>query len=161
MDKMLNDTLYDDGNLVLDTESEAIVINKPSDLNVAENPTPTTLYSQYHTNEIEQNKKIYATSRNIIWAGFGVIIIGVVSSFFSLITVSIIATVCGLITEFISGTIFVFLTQSNKEKHEYYRQLSFDEERKEILNVAETLENSDKMTIINKLVDNYCDRRKK
>lgn len=146
--------------IVIAKQYNAGFFEKSNELIISKPTNSFGLYLEYHDNEIKQNKKIYKTSRNIIWAGFAVIIFGIILCFFSLVTVSIIATISGLITELISGTIFIFLTQSNREKYEYYKQLSFDNERQEILKIAENLTSDNKMIIFNKLVDNYCDRRK-
>lgn len=134
-------------------------INGHNNLNVS-NSKPYTIYAKYHESEIEQNEKICNTARWIIWAGFLVIIVGIVLSFFEKVTPALIATISGVIIEFISSTIFIFLTKSSKNKLEYYKQLSFDEECNKYLNAANTIEEKDRVPLINKLADNYCQRRK-
>ena len=128
-----------------------------SEISLADAPT---IYSIYHTSEIEQNTKIYKTAKGIIWAGFSVIMLSVIIALFGKTTTAIITACAGIITEFISSIIFVFLSNSSKSKLTYYQQLSLDEESKRYIQVINTLKDEDKVACINKLIDNYCDRRK-
>ena len=82
-------------------------------------------------------------------------------SYFKYIDVGIIATVSGIIIDFISGIVFVFLTKSSKNKQEYFRQLSLEAERNDYLKFCENFSNEDKMIIITKLIDDYCERNKR
>lgn len=119
-----------------------------------------TIYSIYHTSEIEQNNKIYRTAKGIIWAGFSVIMLSVIIALFGQTTPAIITACTGIITEFISSIIFVFLSNSSKSKLTYYQQLSLDEESKRYIQVISTMKDEDKVNLMNKLIDNYCSRRK-
>ena len=134
-------------------------ISSPPNLNVSDTDG-LMLYSQYHANEIEQNKKIYDVARRVVWAGFGVMLLGIVLSFFSLVTPAIITTAAGIITEVISGVIFAFLLQSNKNKMDFYKQLAFDEECKRYIRVVQSLNDEQQKELLSKLIDNYCKRRK-
>lgn len=129
------------------------------------NTTPTDslkIYLEYHESEIKQNEKIYELTRKIIWTGFVVMMIGVIACFFGVTTASILTASAGALTEIISGTILVFLTRSSKSKRDYYRQLSFDEECNKYIRVIQNMDISDdkKIEQIDKLIENYCKRRK-
>ena len=129
------------------------------------NITPTDslkIYLEYHESEIKQNEKIYELTRKIIWTGFVVMMIGVIACFFGVTTASILTASAGALTEIISGTILVFLTRSSKSKRDYYRQLSFDEECNKYIRVIQNMDISDdkKIEQIDKLIENYCKRRK-
>jgi hypothetical protein len=129
------------------------------------NITPTDslkIYLEYHESEIKQNEKIYELARKIIWTGFVVMMIGVIACFFGVTTASILTASAGALTEIISGTILVFLTRSSKSKRDYYRQLSFDEECNKYIRVIQNMNISDdkKIEQIDKLIENYCKRRK-
>ena len=129
------------------------------------NITPTDslkIYLEYHESEIKQNEKIYELARKIIWTGFVVMMIGVIACFFGVTTASILTASAGALTEIISGTILVFLTRSSKSKRDYYRQLSFDEECNKYIRVIQNMDISDdkKIEQIDKLIENYCKRRK-
>ena len=116
---------------------------------------------KYHVSEIEQNNAICKTTIFFLCAGFIVIIAGIVLSYFKYIDVGIIATVSGIIVDFISGIVFVFLTKSSRNKQEYFRQLSLEAERNDYLKFCENFSNEDKMIIITKLIDDYCERNKR
>ena len=116
---------------------------------------------KYHVSEIEQNDTICKTTILFLWAGFIIIIVGIVLGFFKYIDVGIIAAVSGIIIDFISGIVFVFLTKSSKNKQEYFRQLSLEAERNDYLKFCENFSNEDKMIIITKFIDDYCERNKR
>lgn len=76
-------------------------------------------------------------------------------------TTAIIIAVSGMITEFISGIIFGFISFSNKSKMAYFNQLSYNEEGEKYLQVVMTLDNKKAQEkLVDKLVTNYCERRK-
>lgn len=145
--------------ITISAEFTSNSISDHKDLNIS-NSKSFTIYAKYHESEIIQNQKICDTARRIIWAGFFVIIVGIVLSFSGKVTPALIASITGTIIEFISSIIFIFLTKSSKSKLEYYKELSFDEECNKYLNAANTIEEKDRVPLINKLADNYCQRRK-
>lgn len=119
------------------------------------------LYILYHESEIKHNETAYRTFIWLVWAGFLVIILGIVGCFLDKITPGIIISVSGILTEFISGCVIIYLDKSTKSKQEYYKQLSFDEEHAKILEAISQIKSEDqKIAILTKLVDNYCSRRK-
>ena len=108
-----------------------------------------------------QNDGISKTAKRIIWAGFIVIIVGIIMSYFGKTQTANVAVIAGIITEFISGVIFVFLTKSNKSKMEYFNQLSINEEGENLRQIIMTMDNKKAQEkMIDKMVTNYCDRRK-
>ena len=124
--------------------------------------TPSTqLYLQYHRSEIEHNNKVYTTFIWLVWAGFLVLVAGIIACFTNHITSGILISASGLLTEFISGIVITILDKSVKSKLEYYKQLSFDEELKKLLEVIQNLNSEEqKITLLKEFVDNYCSRRK-
>ena len=135
------------------------VISSHQKLNTSDE-VELTIYAQYHQSEIDQNKRIHGVARGIIWAGFGVIVFGIILSIFGLTTSAIVAAASGVITEFISGSVFVFMMKSTKSKMDYYKQLSFDEECSKYIKAFSNLSEDKKVEMLNKLIDNYCARRK-
>ena len=136
-DNILN--IYSELNGVSDKNIHTIANQQI--LNVEENST-RTLTSVYHLSEIKQNQMIIDTAKKIIWAGFGIISIGIV-------------------TEFISAIIFAFVTMSNKSKLQYFEQLSVSEEGEKHMQMILTLDNKKAQEkLIDKMVTNYCERRK-
>ena len=137
-------------------------ISSPSILNTTSTDDNLKVYLDYHQSEIEQNKKIYKLARAIIWTGFGVMMLGVVACFFGLTTPAILTASAGVVTEIVSGTILAVLSQSTKSKKEYYKQLSLDRECDKYIMLVQEMSLSDdkKMEILNKLIGNYCKRRK-
>lgn len=115
----------------------------------------------YHLSEIQQNERINTTVRRIIWAGFITIVVGIVFVYFGKLDVAIIATVSGLLTEVVSGIVMAFLTKSNKSKLQYFEQVSFNEEcDKYIKEIRLLSDEEEKSRKLEKLIQNYCDRRK-
>lgn len=145
-------------NIANDQVEERTIRNK--NLNLSQEKE-LLLSVKYHVSEIEQNDTICKTTILFLWAGFIIIIVGIVLSYFKYIDVGIIATVSGIIIDFISGIVFVFLTKSSKNKQEYFRQLSLEAERNDYLKFCENFSNEDKMIIITKLTDDYCERNKR
>ena len=137
-------------------------ISSPSTLNATSTDDNLKVYLDYHESEIEQNKKIYKLARAIIWTGFGVMMLGVVTCFFGLTTPAILTASAGVVTEIVSGTILTVLSQSTKSKKEYYKQLSLDRECDKYITLVQDMNIGDdkKMEILNKLIGNYCKRRK-
>lgn len=145
------------------TNSSETKISSPSTLNaISTEDDNLKVYLDYHQSEIEQNKKIYKLARAIIWTGFGVMMLGVLACFFGQTTQAILTASAGVLTEIISGTILAVLSQSSKSKKEYYKQLSLDRECDKYITLIQEMSLSDdkKMEILNKLIANYCKRRK-
>lgn len=136
-------------------------IKSQSQLNVTPSDS-LKIYFEYHESEIKQNAKIYKLARTIIWTGFTVMMIGVIACFLEVTTASVLTVSAGALTDIISGTILVFLTQSSKSKSDYYKQLSFDEECNKYIKVIQDMNIGDdkKIEQIDKLIENYCKRRK-
>ena len=88
--------------------------------------------------------------------------LGVVTCFFGLTTPAILTASAGVVTEIVSGTILAVLSQSTKSKKEYYKQLSLDRECDKYITLVQDMSIGDdkKMEILNKLIGNYCKRRK-
>ena len=157
-------------NIAVGTESPFSVVNNSETTISSSSKLNTTnidddnlkVYLNYHQSEIEQNQKIYKLARAIIWTGFGVMMLGVVASFFGITTSAILTTSAGVVTEIISGTILAVLSQSTKSKKEYYKQLSLDRECDKYIRLIQDMSLSDdkKMEILNKLIENYSKRRK-
>ena len=134
-------------------------IHNDTGLNVS--TSSTQLYLKYHISEIEHNDKVYTTFIWLVWAGFLVIVVGIIACFTNHITSGVLISASGLLTEFISGIVIVILDKIAKSKLEYYKQLSFDEERKNLLEVIQNLNSEDQKTsLLKELVENYCNRRK-
>lgn len=123
---------------LLVSDSTVNKLSSSQTLNTTENES-FKIYLDYHESEIEQNKKIYKLARAIIWVGFGVMMLGVVVSFFGQLTPAILTASAGILTEFVSGTVLIFLSQSSKSKQDYYKQLSFDEEFNKYIDVIKGL----------------------
>ena len=136
------------------------VIHNKSKLNASFN-SDFTVSDFYHISEIRQNEKINNTARWIIWAGFCMLIIGVLFVYFGKIDVAVIATVSGIFTEVVSGVVMTFLTKSNKSKLKYFEQLSFNEECDKYLKEIRLLKDENEKNLkLQNLIDNYCNRRK-
>ncbi len=141
--------------------NEASTFQNDAKLNVSHDIDKTKLSNAYHESEIAQNERIIKTATRIIWAGFGVICFGIIMAIFEKTTTAIIIAVSGVITEFISGIIFGFISFSNKSKMAYFNQLSYNEEGEKYLQVVMTLDNKKAQEkLVDKLVTNYCERRK-
>lgn len=147
----------DIGFSLSESKKDNLIIGK-QDLNITEGSS-LTVYIQYHKSEIEQNKKIYETAKGIVWAGFCVIVVGIILAIFDKTTPALITTISGIISQFISGAVMAFLTHSSKTKLEYYKQLSFDEECNKYIKTIEQLSDDKKAALLTKLIENYCNRR--
>ena len=146
--------------LVLSSTSPPNTYTNHEKLNIA-NDSTSPLSFFYHTSELRQNADIIKTARNIIWAGFCVIALGIIFALLGKADVAILTAISGIITELISGCIFAFVSQSSKSKFQYFSQLSLVEEGDKILAVIGTLNEDAKETEVAKIVDNYCQRRLK
>ena len=138
-------------------------ISPQSTLNVLNNgDVEDKLFLDYHKNEISQNERIFKLVKNIIYIGVGIIFVGIILSFFGLTTISIVSTVAGVIVEHIFCKILTLLSETNKNKLEYYKQLSFDRECDKYLKIIRNIngDENQKMKILNDLIENYCQRRK-
>lgn len=152
----------------INTEEKTLVLVSNGDntfqndqqLNLVEKKS-FTLTNAYHVSEIKQNDEIMKTAKRIIWAGFIVIAFGAIIAIIGKTEAAIITTVAGVITEFISGVIFAFVTMSNKSKLEYFKQLSITEEGEQHMQIIMSMDNKKAQEkMIDKMVSNYCERRK-
>lgn len=146
--------------LNLASQTASYTYNQKEQLNIAEKVGNLTISNAYHWSEIQQNDSIIETSKKIIWAGFIVICIGILFALLGKIDVSIITAVSGIITEGISAVVFAFVTQSNKSKLEYFKQLALSEERDKYLDFLQSLDKEAKEQLLEKMITNYCELRK-
>ena len=146
--------------LNLESQTTPHTYDKKEELIVAEQVGGLTVSNAYHWSEIQQNDSIIKTSKKIIWAGFIVICIGILFALFGKIDVSIITAVSGIITEAISAVVFAFVTQSNKSKLQYFKQLALSEERDKYLDFLQFLDKDAKEKLLEKMITNYCELRK-
>ena len=128
-------------------------------LNVVDPTIASKVTYIYHMSEIQQNSTIVQTAKWIIWAGFGVICLGIIFALFGKIDVAVLTAISGIMTEIISGVVFAFVSQSSKSKLQYFAQLSMVEEGDKLLAVIETLDKEAKENQVEKMVENYCQRR--
>lgn len=146
--------------LNLTSQTTPHTYDKHEELIITEFPKGLTVSNAYHWSEIQQNQSIINTSKKIIWAGFIVICIGILFALFGKIDVSIITAVSGIITEAISAVVFAFVTQSNKSKLQYFKQLALSEERDKYLDFLQSLDKDAKEKLLEKMITNYCELRK-
>ena len=146
--------------LNLASQTASYTYNKKEQLNIAEKVGNLTISNAYHWSEIQQNDSIIETCKKIIWAGFIVICVGILFALLGKIDVSIITAASGIITEGISAVVFAFVTQSNKSKLEYFKQLALGEERDKYLDFLQTLDKEPKEQLLGKMITNYCELRK-
>lgn len=120
------------------------------------------LRTRYHLSEIDQNKRIISTAIGIIIAGFVIICVGVVVSFFGKISSALITCISGVIVDAIAGTIFWMVGKSTESKLNYFSKLSNDEEREKLIELIYN-ERSDRFRekMIEKLIDRYCKQMNK
>ena len=150
--------LHDNSQLVVVDSCKNNTIHEQQ-LNIT-NDDSSGIYLKYHKSEIEQNEKIYRLARVIIWLGFIVMVIGIFACFLGEITSAILTTTAGILTEGISGIVLSFLSQSSKSKQEYYKELALDEECNKYMKTIKELDEKNKVVMLEKLINNYCDRRK-
>ncbi len=152
-------TSKNDLQISVHTDGSVNTYSRNEKLNIVDNAIGPPVTYFYHMNEIQQNNAIISTARGIIWAGFGVICIGVIFALLGKVDAALLTTISGLITETISGTVFAFVSQSDKNKLQYFKHLSMTEEGDKIIKVIDTLDKDAKEKMIEKIVDNYCNRR--
>ena len=152
-------TTVSDNQLNLSSSAESGTYKNTENLNVVDPTTASKVTHIYHISEIQQNSSIVQTAKWIIWAGFGVICLGVIFALFGKINAAVLTAVSGIITEIISGVVFAFVSQSGKSKLQYFAQLSMVEEGDKLLAIIETLDKEAKEKQVEKMVDNYCQRR--
>lgn len=135
------------------------VESKPIDLKITKN-SKYSLKSRYHNSEIDQNEGAYKVVKAILIGGFIVMVIGVFLSYLGKLETGILSSISGILTEIISGTVMIFFHMTGKSKQEYFKQLSLDEERQSYILIIENagLNEENKMKLLNKLVENYCQR---
>ena len=136
------------------------VESKPIDLKITNNKY--SLKSRYHNSEIDQNEGAYKVVKLILVGGFLVIVAGIALSYYGNLETGILSSIAGVLTELISGTVMVFFNMTGKSKQKYFNQLSLDEERQLYISLIERtdLSEENKMELINKLIDSYCQRSK-
>ena len=132
--------------------------SKTIDLKIT--PNRYSLKSRYHNSEIEQNEGAYKVVKFILVGGFLVIVAGIVLSYFGNLETGILSSIAGVLKELISGTVMVFFNITGKSKQKYFNQLSLDEERQLYISLIERtdLSEENKMGLLNKLIDSYCQR---
>ena len=153
--------LASDEELNLSTHPKPGTFKNQENINVVDPTVASRVTYIYHMSEIQQNSTIIATAKRTIWAGFGVIGLGILFALLGKIDVALLTAISGLITEAISGVVFAFVSQSSKSKLQYFTQLSMVEEGDKILAVIQTLDDDAKEKQVEKIVDNYCQRRLK
>lgn len=158
MGTMTTDT--PNATLILSSQAAPQTYDKKEELIVTEAVKGLTVSNAYHWSEIQQNDSIIDVSKKIIWAGFIVICLGILFALFGKIDVSIITSVSGIITEVISAVVFAFVTQSNKSKLQYFKQLALSEERDKYLEFLQSFDKEAKEKLLEKMIDNYCELRK-
>lgn len=133
--------------------------SKPIDFKISRN-NKYSLKSRYHNSEINQNEGAYKVVKGILIGGFVIIVVGVFLSFLGKLETGILSSIAGILTEAVSGTVMVFFHMTGKSKQEYFKQLSLDEERQSYILIIESagLSENNKMELLNKLVDSYCQR---
>lgn len=141
------------------SSTESGTFKNYENLNVVDPTIASKVTYIYHMSEIQQNSTIVQTAKWIIWAGFGVICLGIIFALFSKIDVAVLTAISGIMTEIISGVVFAFVSQSSKSKLQYFAQLSMVEEGDKLLAVIETLDKEAKENQVEKMVENYCQRR--
>ena len=135
------------------------ISRKPKETNIALSSPSTAITLRYHESEINQNRDIVKIATRIIWAGFVVMCLGIICALCEKTTLAILTSISGLITEMISGVVFSFVSYSSKSKKEYFAQLSIVEECDKILALINTLDEDAKKQQVDKMVENYCQRR--
>lgn len=149
-----------ESELILATQTELSLLKDHEILKISNRSNELTIESAYHLSEIEQNKIITMTAKKIIWCGFIVICVGIIFALFGKVDVSIITTASGIITEVISAVVFAFVTQSNKSKLKYFKQLSLSDERDKYLAIIASMDKEGKETLLSQLINNFCEIRK-
>ena len=135
------------------------ISRRREEINVARSHISSSLTFRYHMSEIYQNDDIVRTAKRIIWAGFVVMCLGIICALFEKTSLAILTSISGLVTEMISGVVFSFVSYSSKSKKEYFAQLSIVEEHDKILALINTLDEDAKKQQVDKIVENYCQRR--
>lgn len=159
MDERINSQSSDESTLSLSSVEHPMIPESFSKLNVVSN-SEITVSNLYHLSEIQQNAAINNTTRKVIWAGFSIIAFGIMLALFGKTEIAIVASAAGVLTEIISGIVMVFLSQSNKSKMQYFNQVAFNEECDKYLQFLSTLNDGEKAKMIDKMIENYCSRRK-
>lgn len=119
----------------------------------------TSIYSRYHSSEIDQSEKILKNAIRMTWVGFAILAICVVMVFKGAVGEAVITGVSGLVLEVISGTIYVLVDKSSKSKYQYFKKLSEDEVDRKIIGMVEKCENGPhKEELLKALVSNWCER---
>lgn len=119
------------------------------------------VFAHYHESEIDLHTKI---AKNCLWMGWASIIILGITIIVNLYVQSAALTVSAAVSGFIdlfSSISLALYTKSAQSKQTYYTDMSFNEEQGRLIELLEALEPEDRKEFITKLIDNYCDRRKK
>lgn len=131
----------------------------PTESVIKHNNQNTLLISNYHNNEINQNKKITNTAIVVIILGTLAIIVSIFIAIFTSFNVGLLTTIAGILIDFISATIFWMVTKSSDNKLKYFNSISSEEERNKIISLIETIKDEkSKIKLIEKMVDSYCKR---
>lgn len=151
----------DEGMKLTINETNNIFASHDESLNV-KSGVSVSVSNAYHMSEINQNDGVITTAKRMLWCGFSIICVGIICAITGRIEASNITVIAGIISEFISAIIYIFVSMSNKSKHKYFEQLSLSEEGEGLMKAVLQLDNKKAQEKqFDKMVTNYCERRKK
>lgn len=155
------DSIIDGEKIIMSVnETSNTLLSRGENLNVKSGIT-VSVSNAYHISEIEQNNRIIKTASRIVWCGLAIICVGILCAITGKTEASVITVVAGIVSEFISAIIFGFVSMSNKSKLKYFEQLSLNEEGEQLLKIVSEMENKKvQEKQFDKMITNYCDRRK-
>ncbi|MCI8980556.1 MAG: hypothetical protein HFE52_07825 [Clostridia bacterium] len=125
------------------------------------NEKSPNIYANYHESEIGLHTKITSHCLWMAWASMALLGTTIIVNIFVQSTaLTVAAIVSGCIDLFSSISLTIF-TKSAHAKQTYYTDMSFNQEQEKLIKLIENLEGNKKEELIDKLIDSYCDRRKK
>lgn len=123
--------------------------------------TPKLSSQEYHKEEIHQNKMIVINAICMIWIGILLIIASFVIYVLKITETLVAGTICGCFIDLLSATILYIFNKSNENKHNYFNNLSYNENEERIIKLVEDTKNDElKQDLIKKLMDEHYKKRK-
>ena len=127
-------------------------VDDKNSLNINNGKNSSTL-DLYHKSEIGQNKMIITNAVIMIWVGIGVLIIGAISYLFT--DVNILILISGGFIDLFSGTMIFLVNKSSSSKEKYFKDLSAQENKKNIIELITDIKDDEKKyELISQIVQN-------
>lgn len=141
-------------------KNENRITQIPTGINIKVQKVPSLTSSEYHKEELKQNKMIVKNAITMIWFGIALIIASFIVYVFGITETLISGTICGSFIDLFSGTILYLFNKTNENKQNYFNNLSNMEMEKMLLEqIKELTDENTKSEMLKKFINAHINKR--